>query len=107
MPLPEIFKPSDLAELFEVSEYYVKKIARENGIGTVVARQRKFTAADVQTFLQVHEAKATKSGRASRATRATQQRTPRPKPATLPNPTDGVTVLRARPERARSYGQSG
>lgn len=102
MALPEVFTPADIAGLLGVSEYYVKRIARKHGVGMVVARQRRFTADDVQEFFKVHA--AAQQPKVATAPRVRQPRAQRPKPA--PSPAPGtVTVLRARPERARSYGR--
>lgn len=103
MALPDVYTPAHIAAHLGVSEYYVKRTARRHGIGKVIARQRRFTEADVQEFLRVHE--AAQQPKPSRAPKEKQPRALKPKTALPPTP-DGVTVLRSRPERARSYGRS-
>lgn len=92
-----------VAYLKVVSVYWVKKTARRLGIGTRMARKLVFTEAQLKQLLDAHALEA-KQPRAARAPKAKQLRAAKPKPMAAPVP-GSVTVLRARPERARSYGR--
>jgi hypothetical protein len=104
MPEPLYTVEEAVAYLKVVSPYWVKKTARRLGIGTRMARKLVFTEAQLKQLLDAHALEA-KQPKAARTPKATQPRAAKPKPTPAPVP-GSVTVLRSRPERARSYGRS-
>lgn len=106
--LEPVFTVSQAVELLggkeTVTEYWLKKTARELQIGTRLGRKLVFTESQIQQLLDRHALDAQKPKPARRTN------TPKPKPAkAAPKPVPvadrTVTPLQARPERARSYGR--
>lgn len=97
------------AYLGGVSEYWLKRTAKRLRIGTRMAKKLVFTEAHLKQLLAAHDLEA-QQPRARRTTpQAASRTTPRaakPKPKPLPAADSAATALRARPERARSYGTS-
>lgn len=107
-PLERVYTVPQTVELLGgkevVTEYWLKKTARRLGIGTRLGRKLVFTESQVQALLDAHALEA-QQPKTARAPQVKQPRSPRPKQTPVPAPS-AVTTLRARPERARSYGRS-
>lgn len=93
-----------VAYLKVVTDYWVKRTARRLGIGTRMARKLVFTEAQLKQLLDAHALEA-KQPKAARTPKAKPPRAAKPKPMPAPVP-GSVTLLRSRPERARSYGSA-
>lgn len=106
MAVENIHTVEDVVSHFKgiVTEYWVKKTARRLGIGTRAGRKLAFTDRQLQRFIDAHALEEAKPKAAARAQRTQQPLAAKPKP--LPSVNSGVIELRARPERARSYGRT-
>jgi hypothetical protein len=104
---PLVYTVPQMVELFGgtevVTEYWVKKTARKLGIGTRLGRNLVFTEGQATALLDAH-ALEVKQPKTAPAPRVKQPRAVKPK-VSLPPTNAAVTPLRARPERARSYGR--
>jgi hypothetical protein len=107
-PLERVLTVAQTVEWFGgeevVTQYWIKKTARKLGIGTRLGRKLVFTESQVQALLDAQALEAQQPKPAS-APRMKQPRAAKPKPAPIPAANSAVTPLRARPERARSYGR--
>jgi len=90
-----------------VTEYWIKKAARQLGIGTRFGRTLCFTEAQIKKLVDAHALQAQKPRQRQERTKRQQTGTPKPTPAPLPDPGGNVTpLLQSRPERARAHRRS-
>lgn len=100
MAIEEFHTPEELSELLRgiVSPYWLRKKARQGLIdGTRLGREWVFTDSQANKLLTEGVPTAKAAQRQAARTRSVRSATPKPEE------TGTVRVLRARPERARSY----
>ncbi|MER6575757.1 hypothetical protein [Nonomuraea sp. NPDC001023] len=101
-----VFTAAEVAGMFPrelgMTEHWVNTMARKHKIGTIIRRKRVYTRAQVERLVELQAVDA-QQAKPARTANTTKTRASKPKPAPLP-PASTATTLRARPERARSYG---